>query len=57
MKSEQSDYIELEEETLELADDDEDEKSEEIDIDADKLSTLIDNAVQEAVKNKTGKIL
>ena len=57
LKSEQSDYIELEEETLELSDDEEDKKSEEIDINADELSTRIDNAVQEAVKNKTGKII
>jgi len=57
LKSEQSDYIELEEETLELADAAKDEKNDEIDIDADELSTLINDAVQEAVKNKTGKII
>ena len=57
LESEQSDYIELEEETLELADAAEDEKGEEIDINADELSTLIDNAVREEIKQKTGKIL
>ena len=49
-KSEQSDYI------LELTDDEDNETKDKINVNADELSNLIKESVQEQIKNKTGKI-
>lgn len=57
VNSEQSDDIDVEKLVSELKTNQDNEKGDEIDIDAEQLSKLVSDKVKEQVKQKTGKIL